>query len=108
MEQNKILTQEKKEPLFGSRNWRWLVKELVHIYSGKSSFFSKKRIESSIAFIIGQIGMIWFLSVNIDGLSVSDIAVWSGIEFAISGYILNQIQKEKKDDSQNTSEGDEI
>ena len=29
-------------------------------------------------------------------MSTSDIVLWAGVEFAISGYMLNQIQKEKK------------
>jgi hypothetical protein len=29
-------------------------------------------------------------------MTASDIAIWAGVEFAISGYMLNQIQKEKK------------
>jgi hypothetical protein len=31
-------------------------------------------------------------------MTSSDMAIWSGIEFAVSGYIINQIQKEKKQD----------
>jgi hypothetical protein len=40
--------------------------------------------------------MIYFLLINIDKLTASDIALWASIEFAIAGYIVNQIQKEKK------------
>jgi hypothetical protein len=40
--------------------------------------------------------MIYFLSTNIDKLTTSDIALWAGVEFAIAGYIVSQIQKEKK------------
>ena len=42
--------------------------------------------------------MVYFLVINIDKLTTSDIALWAGIEFAIAGYIVNQIQKEKKTD----------
>ena len=28
-------------------------------------------------------------------MSTSDVVLWAGVEFAISGYMLNQIQKEK-------------
>lgn len=89
-------SMQKTKYFFGWENWRWLIKELINIYSGKSSFFSKKRIESSISFIIGQVGMLWFLYEHMSELSISDIVLWSGVEFAISGYIVNQIQKEKK------------
>ena len=86
----------KKKLFFGWTNIKWLIKELVNLYSNSSSFFSKKRIESGIAFLVGQWGMIYFLVKNIDKLSTSDITLWAGLEFAIAGYIVSQIQKEKK------------
>ena len=86
----------KKKWFFGWTNLKWLIKELVNLYSNSSSFFSKKRIESGIAFLVGQWGMIYFLVKNIDKLSTSDITLWAGLEFAIAGYIVSQIQKEKK------------
>lgn len=85
-----------KKLFFGWTNIKWLIKELVNLYSNSSSFFSKKRIESGIAFLVGQWGMIYFLIKNIDKLSTSDITLWAGLEFAIAGYIVSQIQKEKK------------
>ena len=48
-----------------------------------------------MAFIIGQWGMILFLMENHLEMTATDIAIWAGIEFAIAGYIVNQIQKEK-------------
>ena len=85
-----------KKLFFGWTNVKWLIKELINLYSNSSSFFSKKRIESGIAFLVGQWGMIYFLIKNIDKLSTSDITLWAGLEFAIAGYIVSQIQKEKK------------
>jgi hypothetical protein len=70
------------------------------MYSSKDSYFSKKRIESGIAFAISQWGMIEFLVKKIDTMTSSDIAIWAGIEFAVAGYMVNQIQKEKKDGTQ--------
>ena len=86
----------KKKWFFGWTNIKWLIKELINLYSNSSSYFSKKRIESGIAFLVGQWGMVYFLVKNIDKLTTSDIALWAGVEFAIAGYIINQIQKEKK------------
>jgi hypothetical protein len=86
----------KKKWFFGWTNIKWLIKELIKQYSGDTSYFSKKRIESGVAFLVGQWGMIYFLVQNIDKLTTSDIAIWAGVEFAIAGYIINQIQKEKK------------
>ena len=82
----------------GWDNIKWLITELGNIYTANPSYFSKKRIESSIAFIVGQAGMLWFLCENISKLTASDIVLWAGIEFAISGYIVSQIQREKKQD----------
>ena len=86
----------RKNWFFGWTNIKRLIKELIKLYSNESSYFSKKRVESGIAFLIGQWGMIYFLIININKLTSSDMFIWAGIEFAISGYILNQIQKEKK------------
>ena len=88
----------KNEWFFGWSNIKFLIKELIKLYSNEPSYFSKKRVESGIAFIVGQWGMIYFLTQNIDKLTTSDIALWAGVEFAIAGYIINQIQKEKKVD----------
>ena len=85
-----------KKWFFGWSNIKWLIKELIKLYSVEISYFSKKRIESGVAFLVGQFGMIYFLMVNIDKLDSTDIAIWASIEFAISGYIVSQIQKEKK------------
>ena len=86
----------KKKYFFGWTNIKWFIKVIMNLYSGVPSYFSKKRIESGIAFVIGQWGMIYFMIQNIDKLTASDAVLWAGVEFAISGYMLNQIQKEKK------------
>ena len=88
----------KNKWFFGWTNIKFLIKELIKLYSNEPSYFSKKRVESGIAFIVGQFGMIYFLVINIGKLTASDIVLWAGIEFAIAGYIVNQIQKEKKTD----------
>lgn len=85
----------KKRYFFGWNNIKWFVTEFGKLYSGVKSYFSKKRVESGIAFFIGQWGMIYFLMENINKLSSSDIVLWSGVEFAIAGYIVREIQKEK-------------
>jgi len=75
---------------------KWFISEIGKIYSNEDSYFSKKRIESGVAFIIGQWGMIYFLVKNITTMTTSDVAIWSGVEFALAGYMISQIQKEKK------------
>jgi hypothetical protein len=32
---------------------------------------------------------------------MTDLVMWAGVEFAISGYIIHQIQKEKKEETPN-------
>jgi len=85
-----------KKWFFGWSNIKWLIKELIKLYSVEISYFSKKRVESGVAFLVGQFGMIYFLMVNINKLDSTDIAIWASIEFAISGYIVSQIKKKKK------------
>jgi hypothetical protein len=82
-----------------STSWdslKWFIKEIMKMYSSEPSYFSKKRVESGVAFVIGQWGMIYFLLEKISTMTATDIAIWAGIEFAIGGYMINQIQKEKK------------
>jgi uncharacterized protein HemX len=97
----------KKKWFFGWTNIKWLITELGNLYSGKASYFSKKRIESGIAFIVGQWGMIYFLLNNKAALTASDIVLWAGVEFAIAGYIVNQIQKEKQTTTKDFLEDEE-
>ena len=90
----------KKKYFFGWENIKWFIREINKIYSSQPSFYSKKRIESGIAFIIAQWGMIFFLLEKHSTLTMTDLIMWAGVEFAISGYIIHQIQKEKKTDEQ--------
>ena len=75
---------------------KYYIKELIKIYSNEPSFFSKKRIESGTAYIIGQLGMIFFLIHKYSSLSMGEFLLWSAMEFAIAGYVMNKIQEEKK------------
>ena len=84
---------------FGWGNIKKGITEIIRIYSHKPSFFSKKRLESGIAFIVAQWGMVFFLLKKYPELSMTDIIMWASIEFGISVYILHQIQKEKKLDN---------
>jgi len=85
----------KRNYFFGWNNIKWFIREIGFMYSSKSSFFSKKRVESGIAFAVSQWGMIFFLLKKYQDLSMTDFLFWAGVEFAVAGYMLNQIQKEK-------------
>ena len=86
-----------KKRFFGWSNLRWLIKELVNMYSHKESFFSKKRIESGIAFVVLQYGMIFYLMKHLD-MDMGSMSMWAGIEAVICGYALNKIEKSKVED----------
>lgn len=86
----------KKKYFFGWANIKFVIKELVKILTGGKSYFSKKRIEGSIAFMTAIIGMVYFLYKNIETMTTSDIVLWATPLFLIGGYHLHQIQKEKK------------
>ena len=79
---------------------KWFVTEIINIYSNKPSYFSKKRIESGIAFIIAQWGMVFFLLEKHEVLTMGEFLLWAAAEFAVSGYIINKIQKEKQQNSE--------
>lgn len=76
----------------------------MNMYSGKKSYFSKKRIESGIAFVIAQWGMIFFLLEKHSTLSMGEFVLWATVEFAVAGWMVNKIQKEKSTNSENTDE----
>jgi hypothetical protein len=88
--------ENKKKFFFGWEKIKWFISEIGKLYSSEESYFSKKRIESGVAFIIAQFGMVYFLVKKIDVMTSSDLTVWAGIEFLVAGYTVTQIQSEKK------------
>jgi len=74
---------------------KWFFTEIINIYSTKKSYFSKKRIESGIAFVIAQWGMIFFLLEKHSTLNMGEFLLWASVEFAVAGWMVNRIQKEK-------------
>jgi len=88
-----------KDGFFGWNNFKFVLKEIVNIYSNKDSYFSKKRIESGIAFIIMQFGMVMYFMKKYDGMDVYDLVIWASVEGIICGYTINKIQKEKSEAS---------
>ena len=85
----------KKKYFFSWTNLKWVIKELVNLYSDKPSYFSKKRIESSLAFLTGLWGMIYFFIINVDVITTSEVVLWSAVLFGMAGYTVKQIQSEK-------------
>lgn len=85
-----------KKYFFGWGNIKWFIREVVCVFSSKGSFFSKKRVESGVAFIIAQWGMIFFLLHKYESLTMGEFMLWAAAEFAVSGYIINKIQQQKR------------
>ncbi len=85
---------------------QWFFNELMKIYSTQDSYFSKKRVESGIGFVIAEWGMIFFLLKKIDEMTASDFAIWASIQFVVAGYIITQIQKEKNTEGYESYNGD--
>lgn len=84
-----------------AKRWKtakYFIWEFVKMYSGQPSFFAKKRIESGIAFVILQWGMIYYLvhMMHLEKMDTAGMVMWSGVEATIAGWMINQIQKEKK------------
>lgn len=90
------VVKNEKKWFFGWQNTKWLIKELINVYSAKNSYFSKKRIESGVAFAIAQFGMVFFLLQKYQNLTMGEFLLWAAAEFTVSGYIINKIQKEKE------------
>ncbi len=84
----------------------WFFKELGLLYTAKPSFLSKKRIESGIAFVIAQWGMIFYFLEHHKDMDMGSMLMWAGVEFTISGWTITQIQKEKKNYNETPSNGE--
>lgn len=73
----------------------WVIKEFIKALSSKDSFFSKKRVESAVAFLIAQWGMVYYINTHITDLSMTDFILWVSVEFFVAGYIINKIEASK-------------
>lgn len=85
----------------------WFFTEIMNLYVSKPSYFSKKRIESGIAFIIAQWGMIFYFLEHHKEMDMTSMLMWAGVEFAIAGWTTTQIQKEKQIRNDNDDEPSE-
>lgn len=73
----------------------WYLKELIAMYSAGETFFSKKRIESGIAFLFALIVTIYYVYQKIDIMDIWQFGYIMTTWLFIAGYTVNQIQKEK-------------
>ena len=79
------------------KNLKWFGAEIMNLYSSKASFFSKKRIESGLAFLLAQIFMIIYFFYHYQKMDVGALFTFVGIEFGVAGWNIYQIQREKRD-----------
>lgn len=78
---------------------KWAFVELIKVYSSQPSYFSKKRLESGIGFVIAEWGMIFWLIRKIEVMDTYDFAIWASMQFLVAGYMVKQIQKQKEFDT---------
>jgi hypothetical protein len=78
------------------QNFQWFFTEIMKIYSTQDSYFSKKRVESGIGFVIAEWGMIFFLLSKYETMTMIEFGGWASIQFLVAGYMVSQIQSEKK------------
>ena len=80
---------------FGWTNFKWLIIEFIAMYSNKPSYFSKKRFESSMAFLSALGLILTHAYYSRATITNSEILADAALLFAVAGYTVNQIQKEK-------------
>ena len=78
-----------KKWFFGWSNIKWLITEIMNIYSNKDSYFSKKRIESGIGFIIAEWGMIYYLTKKMATMDMMEFGGWAAIQFFVGQTLKN-------------------
>ena len=79
----------------GWSNFKWLIKEFIAMYSNRDSYFSKKRFESSLAFLGAMALVLGHAYYSRATITNSEIIADAALLFGIAGYTVSQIQKEK-------------
>jgi hypothetical protein len=85
--------------VFRAKEWAkailWLPKEVIAIYSNGDSFFSKKRIESSMAFFFSLGASACYVWIRRNTITTPEFMWIISVWLFIAGYTVSQIQKEK-------------
>jgi len=84
---------------FGWSNFKWLCREIMAMYSNSNSYFSKKRFESSVAFVSAISLILFHVWYTKNTITNSEVLADATLLFVIAGYTVNQIQKEKTIDT---------
>lgn len=92
--------------LFGYSNFKWLIKELLKMYSNQPSFFSRKRVNEGIAFY-SAIGIdLCYVYIHRWDLSSAECLFHVMTLLGIAGYHLKEIAKEKNAQNQAENQTD--
>lgn len=86
----------KRKYFFGWNNIKRLIHQIAKIGSDQPSFFSQKRIQQLIAFIVLEWGSIYWIIEKHVAMITSDFVLWAGVQCAVAGYALHHVQKEKQ------------
>ena len=78
----------------------WIITELIKMYSDTPSFFSKKRVESGIAFFAAESGMVYYFWSHLKTMDMASLVMWASTQFLVAGYSISKIQEEKKENVQ--------
>lgn len=81
--------------VIGKDKYKWFWKEVINMYSGNDSHFSKKRIESGIAFLFSFWMTIFYLKNRIADMDIWAFGYVLTAWLFIAGYTVKQIEKEK-------------
>lgn len=73
----------------------WNIKEMRNLLSNVPSYYSQKRIKSSVAFWSAELLIIFYDIIHRNSISASEIGAHAVILFGIAGYHLSQTQQEK-------------
>ena len=80
---------------FGWTNLKWFIREFAAMYSTRDSYFSKKRFESSMAFLGGYGIILYHVWANMTTITNSEILADAVVLFGVAGYTVSKIQAEK-------------
>lgn len=79
----------------GKAKFKWYVNELIKMYSGEPSFFSKKRVDSGIAFMFALWMTIFYLHKRIDNMDIWAFGYILTVWLFIAGYTVAKIESSK-------------
>ena len=91
---------ENKKYFLGWTNIKWFTRELVATMSDQPSYFSKKRVQEWMLFLLAWVAsLIWFIY-HFKGMEIGTLLAFTGALFVYAGYQKYSIQKEKKDNKE--------